>query len=265
MNALAPVPAAAIPDTLLRLPRWVGWRNVARHGDTTKVPYDPTTGSMAKSDDPSTWASVERSRAWASRHVNGEGGGIGIMLGELGGGIALGGVDFDTCRKPDGTLADWARDCMAELATYTEISPSRTGDKAFFLYDAAALPALRAAMGTHHGRTWKRGNGKHVPAIELHLGNRYFTVTGECVGISPGKLRQVPTNTLLHLIRVEGPSFAGTSSKSCQEASPAPLSRRMGCRTGLPQQRPRTRLLPGAGQVIGPAWRTVRAVGRQWR
>ena len=36
------------------LPRYVGWRNELRNGKPTKVPYDPTNGRMAQSDNPIT-------------------------------------------------------------------------------------------------------------------------------------------------------------------------------------------------------------------
>lgn len=130
---------------LEKLPRWVGWRNEPRDGagKPTKVPYNAKTGGKARADDPRTWASADRARAWAAQHVNGHGGGIGIELGELGDGTALGGVDFDTCRDPEGNIASWALDCIRDLDTSTEISPSGTGAKAFFLFDAASLPELR--------------------------------------------------------------------------------------------------------------------------
>jgi len=66
---------------------------------------------------------------------------------------------------------------MPHRGSYAEISPSETGVNVFFRYGPAALSELRAEMGTQHGKAWKRGCGKHPPSIDLHLANRYFTVS----------------------------------------------------------------------------------------
>src|SRR5690348_3794702 len=70
------------------LPRWVGWRNQSRGDRTTKVPYSPH-GGPAKANDPATWGTLDAAETWARRHVNGDGGGIGIELGDLGNGRSL--------------------------------------------------------------------------------------------------------------------------------------------------------------------------------
>ena len=55
---------------------------------------------------------------------------------------------------------------------------ARVGVKVFFTINPSDLPALRRAMGTDHGRQFKReSSGGHPPAIELYLSNRYFAVT----------------------------------------------------------------------------------------
>ena len=153
-------------------------------------------------------------RRAASQHlVNGEGGGIGIELGDLGDGISLGGIDLDTCRREDGTFETWAREIIDRFASYTEISPSNTGAKIFFRYETADLPTLRAEMGgSQHGREFKRGTGKdHPPAIELHLSNRYFTVTEQKLEDVPDTIVTVPTELLLWVLCETGPDFTGSA------------------------------------------------------
>ena len=214
MNAIPD--AAAVTgalDRFAQLSRWVGWRNRRRGDDVTKVPFSPSTGAEAKADDPATWTTQAHAQAWARRSVNGEGGGIGIELGDLGDGTALGGVDLDTCRDEQGTFTPWAQDAMRDLASYTEVSPSGSGAKVFFLYDATALPDLRRAMGTQHGKSWKQGTGKHAPGIEMHVSNRYFTVTGQALDSTPSDVRHVSTETLLNLIRVTGPAVTGAAKR----------------------------------------------------
>ena len=193
------------------LPRWVGWRNVTRGGRATKVPFAAGGLGRAKANDPATWAVRARAEAWAARNVNGASGGIGMQLGAVPErpGMSLGGVDLDACRdEATGALAPWAAEVAARLGSYVEVSPSGTGIKVYFTYATEGLAALRAAMGTEHGRSFKRGKGEHPPAIELHIDNRYFAWTGQHLDGTPDDLRPAPLETLLWLIRVAGPGFA---------------------------------------------------------
>ena len=216
--------------SLAELPRWVAWRNEERNGKVTKVPY-ATPHKKARADDPSTWRSRNDAEATAAQIVGGLGGGVGIELGDLGDGLAIGGLDLDTCRGEDGTVEQWALDVLAAFDTYAEVSPSSTGLKAFFLYDTSALPELRMAMQTEYGKAWKRAGGHHPPAIELHLGNRYFAVTEQHFASTPPEFREVEAGKLLCLIRVEGPEFArtgrrsGTSPKTGSPERPASSAR----------------------------------------
>jgi hypothetical protein len=199
-------------DRLAELPRWVAWRNEERNGRLTKVPRSPHDGEPAKADDPGTWGTRAEAETRARRMVMRHGGGIGIELGDLRDGTSLGGIDLDTGRREDGAFEPWARDIIDRFASYTEISPSGTGAKIFFLYRTDALPTIREAMGgPKHGREFKRGNGKdHPPAIELHLSNRYFTVTEQKLDDVPDTITAIPTDLLLWVLQEAGPAFAGT-------------------------------------------------------
>jgi hypothetical protein len=92
-------------DALAGEQRWVAWRNELRGSDQTKVPYS-SAGKKAKANDPSTWSIRVAAEARAAKVVNGQGGGIGLQLGDLGGGSHLGGIDLDvsptTARSPLG-------------------------------------------------------------------------------------------------------------------------------------------------------------------
>lgn len=201
-------------DALAGQPRWVAWRIELRGGKKTKVPYSPG-GAKAKSDDGSTWGTRAEAEARANKIVNGQGGGIGFMLGVAPDGVAFGGIDLDTCRSGDSSFEPWAIEIVDRLRSYTEISPSGTGAKIFFRYRAVDLPELRRAMGREHGREFKRRGGDHPPAIELHLSNRYFTVTGQRLDRLPAELTTVDKETLLWLIGEAGPAFVGaTNSKT---------------------------------------------------
>ena len=146
----------------------------------------------------------------APQIINGLGGGVGIILGiECGDDWLLGGFDLDTCRT-DGSFEDWAKQVMDRFASYTEISPSLTGAKIFFRYRASDLPRLRAMMGTaKHSKIFSRSSTTgHPPAIELHLSNRYFTVTGDLLDTMPNEIRAVEFEDLAWILSDIGPQFS---------------------------------------------------------
>ena len=187
-------------DCVIELRRWIVWRTELRNGKPAKVPYSPVTGRLAKANDPETWTDHRTATAAVGRLVNGGSGGIGLMLGDLGNAQALGGIDLDTCRAPDGEIDPWATEVIDRLATYAEISPSGTGVKMFLQYALSDLPELRQLMGTDYGKLWKRAGGDHPPSIELHLGNRYFAVTGQHLMSTPAVVQPVSLETLRWVI-----------------------------------------------------------------
>lgn len=203
-------PAILTLETLATKRRWVAWQTEDRpDGKPTKVPYSPCKCGKARADDHRTWGTLAEAGARADKLPFPYGmGGVGVQLGDLNNGQSVGGLDLDTCRD-NGMLAPWALGVVERFGSYTETSPSATGVKVLFLYNAADLPILRQAMGTEYGKQWKRCTGSdHPPAIELYLANRFFAVTGE--GLPNAEdfvIRHVPTETLLWLIREAGPAF----------------------------------------------------------
>jgi predicted P-loop ATPase len=199
--------------TLAKHARWVIWRNELRNSKAAKVPYSPRDGRRARADDPATWGTRAEAEAAMRGALNKAHGGIGLQLGVLRDGRAIGGIDLDTCRAADGTLDPWAADVVARIASYTEVSPSGTGVKVFFTFPAAELGSLRALMakkpGDGSGRKWARGKGEHVPSIELYLDGRYFALTDQHLPGSPNELRPVTAAVLTWLIREAGPAFVG--------------------------------------------------------
>jgi putative DNA primase/helicase len=201
--------------------RWVGWREEEETGKDgkpivgeegkpkkTKVPYDPKTGRQASSTKPTTWATQDEAERWANKYG---GNGVGIVLGQLDNGDALCGVDLDTCRSPEsGDFTPWAREIIDRLATYTEISPSGTGAKAFFAVANDDLTTAKALLDGKSGRSFKNGDGEHPAGIEVYIGGRYFTVTKKAIP-PQHKVRRVEITDLQWLIREAGPKFAGKS------------------------------------------------------
>ena len=155
-----------IPIALRELSQWVLWKTVNRKGDTpTKVPFQ-LNGKPAKANDQTTWASFEQ--VW-ERYERGGYTGIGF---EFCASDPFCGIDLDGCRNPKtGKLADWAREIVLMLATYSEVSPSETGVK---LFVRAKLPY---PTGKKIAIDAEKTSDK-TPAIEIYDAGRYFAVTG---------------------------------------------------------------------------------------
>jgi predicted P-loop ATPase len=215
---------------LAAVPRWVAWQTEERKGKPTKVPHRPLwERQRAAADNPETWDTRDKAELTKLPRPFGSGG-VGIMLGDHLG-LAIGGIDLDTCRSgADAPLDAWAAEVVERFGSYAETSPSGTGAKVFFTFDAADLVQLRQAMGTEHGKMFKRPGNDHPPAIELHLGNRYFAVTDQHLDGTPAELRRVSTDTLLWLIREAGPAFVG--AKPTKGASLKELARSSTCSDG---------------------------------
>ena len=190
-------------DPALRT-RWVFWRTLKRKGKPTKVPMNPTTGEPAKSNSPSTWSTRSRATEWPQRD------GVGLMLGDLGDGRAICGVDLDSCRDPEtGTLTPWAKRVIETLDSYTEVSPSGEGVKVFFLTDADH--GLKGGSFVEHGHAREA----HPPAIEVYFAGRFFTVTDDAIGKRP--LRHVSAAEV-HAVLNEGRTLAKAPSDTGKPA-----------------------------------------------
>jgi hypothetical protein len=214
------------PKALANERVWVGWdlrlRANAQPGDEpTKVPIDPRTGREAKANDPNTWGTLAEAE-WRAQQLRGRksfvDGGIGLQFCELDDGRAIAGVDLDTC-VAGGTIAPWAQAVIGRFASYTELSPSRTGLHILFTYPTEELQRLRdlglikqnGKGEPGYGRVFKkRGDGKHAPGIELRLGRRYFAVSWQHLENTPHTLREVSGANLEWLLREHGPAYAGT-------------------------------------------------------
>lgn len=209
--------------SLAPLPVWVAWQvQDAEDRKPTKIPYAPS-GDKALANNPRTWGTRHQAESRAATLPRPYGiGGVGLELTSLTDACAVGGVDLDTCRdKTTGEIEPWATEIADRLASYTEVSPSQTGVKVFFLYAQDDLSTIRSAMSTKWSRLWKRGGGEHPPGIEIHFGHRFFAITDQHLASTPSDLRLVDTETLLHLIRVDGPAFSGKEAKT-EKARAAP-------------------------------------------
>src|SRR5437588_566231 len=153
--------------------QWVCWRKEQRQGKLTKVPYSATTGSKAQSDNPQTWATyLQAAQALRTRHYDG----LGYVFQR-----EYAGVDLDHCVNPDGSIDPWAQGYLAQLQSYAEYSPSKTG---IHILVRGTVP---------------NGIRRRVPeaphpeaAVELYSERRYFTVTGAHVEDTPDSIEPCP-------------------------------------------------------------------------
>ncbi|GAN55464.1 VapE domain-containing protein [Tanticharoenia sakaeratensis] len=198
-------------DSLASAHRWVAWQNEDAHGRVTKVPYSPL-GGRAHADKPRTWGTRDAAEIQLGKlprpHTLG---GLGIELGAHEDGIAIGGVDLDTCRNPEtGEISAWARQVIDLFDSYCEVSPSGTGAKIFFAFDPGDLSAIRQAMGGRDtGRQFKvSSTGNHPEGLEIYIGGRYFAVTGDLLHGSTPEIRPVSVATIATLVQQIGPALS---------------------------------------------------------
>ena len=156
-----------IPESLTQLDRWVVWRNDSiAGGRTTKVPYQASNWPQrARSNDPSTWATYQQAVAQAESDPSIAG--IGIMLGDLGDGRNLCGIDLDDCIV-DGKVVDQAAGIIQSIPTYWEVSPSTFGVKGF---GYGKKPEGSRSVCTPDG----------FARLEIYDHGRWFAVTGDYI------------------------------------------------------------------------------------
>ena len=147
-----------IPE-YLKQRQYVLWRNDPEKG---KVPLQ-INGQYARTNDPSTWASLAdavTSFMLADFTVDG----IGTIIS---GNDDLLGIDIDNCINPDGSYNQVACDVLGAIGkqnAYAEVSPSGTGLKVFL-----------------RGKRIDRAYVDHDLGLEIYYDKRYFTVTGQAI------------------------------------------------------------------------------------
>ena len=181
--------------------QWVAWKRDLRSGQTKprKLPINPANGSLAKTNDASTWGSYE---AAAERARQDDLAGVGYVLT---GDDRLCGIDLDNCRNPTtGELSPIAAEVVALRETYFEVSPSGTGLRGF-------------ALG-------KPDRAKMAAGVEVYGTGRYLTVTGQHVHGTPNEIRLAP-KTMERLIGGVAASRPLRQAAHFDEAVAGPMAR----------------------------------------
>jgi hypothetical protein len=161
-----------LPQALTKLPQWVVWRLEPREtGKPAKVPYDPRSGSKAKSDDPTTWATFAAARA-ALTAAPDRWHGLGFYFFRADPYV---GIDLDDAIE-DGVTTEWAQAILEKFpGAYVETSQSGRGLHIIARGTAAAI----FGGGKDGGKKGK---------VEVYVGRHYLAVTG---AVPPGHEPQV--------------------------------------------------------------------------
>ena len=154
-----------IPQELKNHHQWLVWKLEERNGKTTKLPYNANTGGRGKTNDPSTWSSLDGAmEALATKQYSG----IGFALS---GNDGLTGIDIDL--PPTDPIA---KQLINEFKdTYCELSPS--GNVRIF----ALGNAQRSGKGTtnkklevydHNSPRYLTVTGNHIPETNTEITNQ---------------------------------------------------------------------------------------------
>lgn len=163
-----------VPAYLKENARWCAWKYEERTngaGETylTKVPKNPHTGYNGSSKDPATFADYETARACMTAN-NFDGVGVGVF-GDLCG------VDIDHCINENGELSAMASEIVEAMDTYTEISPSGTGLRMFFLAPGYSYDDKVYYINNPNPNK----DGERLEIYVAGMTNKFMTVTGNVI------------------------------------------------------------------------------------
>ena len=194
----------SLPEMIRENCRFCCWRKEHRTGTDTKVPYTPTSGNRAKSNDVKTFCSFEQALTAYNNSQNTKHpySGLGICVDGN-----IGAIDIDHCLDADGNLNDVATAVLGAFNDcYFEVSPSGTGLRGFFQlsqdfkYDMAVyytknsrygleiyLPGYTSRFVTVTGNTYREGNvSSDMDALQVVLDTFMLRVASDSAGASQG-------------------------------------------------------------------------------
>lgn len=157
-----------IPRILKSTCSFCVWRKEKRNGKAIKVPYNPKTGQMAKTNDPSTFSDFATAmKVYALGVGTSHWDGIGFRVSE-----GIGAIDIDHCIRKDGSLNDVAASVLSFLKNaYFEKSPSGTGLRGLFRLDSD----FTYDKTRYYINNRKFGLEVYFPGVT----NRFVTLTGD--------------------------------------------------------------------------------------
>ena len=146
------------PADIIQNGRFCCWRYEEQDGRKTKVPYNPLTGQMARSNDISSFADFKTAQGAHGY----DGIGIGIFNG-------ICAIDLDDCVTDSGYYSGSASEIVSLMHSYTEYSPSGNGLHILFHADGFQYDTKRYYIMNH-----KAGLEVYVAGTT----KKYVTLTG---------------------------------------------------------------------------------------
>lgn len=150
-----------IPEPLRQRGSFCCWQYEEKNGRKTKIPYDPSTGHRAQTNNPRTFVDFEIARQMARDYD-----GIGFLITD---GLFV--IDCDHCRNADGSLSKPVDDIVKIFnGCYIEWSPSGNG-----------LHIIGAAAGFQFDKKkyWMNNRSLNVEVYISGATNRFMTLTGD--------------------------------------------------------------------------------------
>ena len=152
-----------IPIELQKNAEWCVWKREVRGGRPTKIPYNPSTGERAESNNPDTFSTFDiADEAYMTDDYNG----VGIRVSN-----GFSAVDIDHCVE-NGVLSEFAMSIIDALQSYTEYSPSKSGVRIIF-----KTPGYQYDSETYYLKNPHNGCEIYVSGAT----NRFVTITGNTV------------------------------------------------------------------------------------
>lgn len=148
--------------------RFCCWRKERRNGTDTKVPYTPTSGNRARSNDVKTFRPFEQALTAYNNSQNTKHpySGLGICVDRN-----IGAIDIDHCLDADGNLNDVATAVLGAFNDcYFEVSPSGSGLRGFFQLSQD----FKYDMAVYYTKNSRYGLEIYLPGYT----SRFVTVTG---------------------------------------------------------------------------------------
>ena len=167
-TAITRVNFVNIPEVLKSSCSFCVWRKEKRNGKPTKIPYDPKTGQLARTNDPSTFSDFATTmKTYALGTGSHHWDGIGFRVSD-----GIGAIDIDHCIRTDGSLNDVAASILSFLKNaYFERSPSGTGLRGFFRLDSD----FTYDKTKYYINNRRFGLEVYFPGVT----NRFVTLTGD--------------------------------------------------------------------------------------
>lgn len=153
-----------IPIPLRQHAYWCVWKYEECRG---KIPYNPSTGHRAKSNDRNTFSDYYTA---LEIYKKGDYDGLGIGIFDN-----VGAIDIDNCIT-DGKCSDMANDIIKRMGSYTEISPSGNGIRIIF-----SVKDFEYSKEQYYINNHKKGLEIYISGIT----NKFVSITGNSINNNP--------------------------------------------------------------------------------